>query len=370
MATIRQRRKSGNSQSLQIESTDSQGPHVGWDQMDRKEKISIICNYFIKGLPYTEIARRIASEYKAAVSRESIYPTLVQAVKQGWIRYTPPQHMVLEHQLKERYAWLIGTKVAHTAQFDEVAYYGAESLIDLLKQLHHQGKSHVHIGFAGGHAMRMVANQFAAQIDRSQGNIPRKLTLHALVAGFDVYEPTTDPNTFFTLFESNKPSGIEFRFVGLHTPPVVKTDDYQNLSKQHGIKESYEEAAKIDIIVTSATNWDDDHSTFKKYMQISPNCYDLMEQHHCVGDMLWMPIGWQSLIQARTDIRAMTLMELSQLPQFIAQGKHVLLVLGPCGSCQRTKSQILKAILDQKERLITHLVADSRSVRDMLNSSG
>lgn len=343
---------------------------IRWEQLDQREKISVICNLFVAGLKFTEIAERINDVYQAGVSRESIYPTVLGAIKRGWIRYNPPLEMVLEHQIKSRYPWLIGTKVAHTAQFDEVASYGAEMLIDLLKQLHHQGRDHVHIGFAGGHAMRMVANRFAELIDAAEGNIPRRLTLHALVAGFDVYEPTTDPNTFFTLFHSNKPSGIEFRFIGLHTQPVVKTEDYQNLSKSHGIRESYEEAEKIDIIVTSASNWDDEHSTFRKYMRLSPDCHDLLQEHHCVGDMLWMPIGEKHLVQVRTDIRAMTVMELSQLPQFIGKGKYVLLVLGPCGSCKQTKSEILKAILEQKERLITHLVADSRSVRDMLNRSG
>ena len=60
---------------------------------------------------------------------------------------------------------------------------------------------------------------------------PPKIVLHAVVAGFDVFEPTTDPNTFFTLFHTGTPPNVEFSFVGLHTPPVSESKDYDAIKK-------------------------------------------------------------------------------------------------------------------------------------------
>ncbi len=339
-----------------------------WDELDSQERMSVVCNLFVTGRKFADIAGHINKQYQTKVSRESIYPIVLQAIKNKWIRYAPPQNMMMEGQIKSRYDWLMGAKITHTSRFDDVAYHAAEMLVDLLKQMHHQGKTEAHIGFAGGHAIRKVAGLFAELITHSEDHIPQKLTLHALVAGFDVFDPTTDPNTFFTLFQSDKSSGIEFGFVGLHTPPLVKTADYHDLIKVQGIKESYGEADKVDIIVTSASNWSDDHCLLKQYMMKSPHCQRILDENLCVGDMLWRPIGKTSPINALTEIRAMTLFELNQIPALIRKGKHVLLVLGPCVYCEQPKSEILEAILGQREKLITHLVADSRSVRGMLKA--
>jgi DNA-binding transcriptional regulator LsrR (DeoR family) len=337
-----------------------------WADLDDYEKLSIVCDLFLKGRNYKSIAEQINLDYRATLNRESIYPLIRKAISRKWIRYTPPLAVSMGSKLSDRYDWLIGAKIVHTSKFEDIARYGAETLMHLLRIMHHQGKNEVHIGLSGGHAMRKVADHFAQILKCAEGNIPSRLVLHALVAGFDVFEPVTDPNTFFTLFHSGEPFGVEYKYVGLHTPPVVKTVEYKTLKGVQGIKESYDEAANIDIIVTSATNWNDEHSTFRKYMSKSPACYDILEKQDCVGDLLWLPLGIKEPISLTTDIRAMTLFELDQLSELRNQGKHILLVLGPCAHCNRTKSEILSAVLNQKKKLITHLVADSRSVREVL----
>ena len=47
--------------------------------------------------------------------------------------------------------------------------------------------------------------------------------------------------------------------------------------------------------------------------------------------------------------------------EFIERGKHVLLMLGPCGVCNRHKGRILKTILSQDLHLVSHVVVDSRT---------
>jgi hypothetical protein len=76
-------------------------------------------------------------------------------------------------------------------------------------------------------------------------------------------------------------------------------------------------------------------------------------------------------VERNKDMRAMTLMELSDLPGFISdKGKHVLLALGPCGVCKTPKGNILRAILDQDPHLISHLVVDSRTACEVFKSDG
>ena len=55
-----------------------------------------------------------------------------------------------------------------------------------------------------------------------------------------------------------------------------------------------------------------------------------------------------------------------QLSELVAQKKRVLLVAGPCHLCHAPNTQVVKAILGQPHRLITHLVTDSRCAGEML----
>lgn len=357
------KKRSIQKQSLQKPASHTVPKTVSWGSLDSNEQLSVVCNLFTKCKKVSEIAKYVNEKYHAGLKREAIYPLLMKAVKKKWLRYIPPQEQQLEQDLKIKHNWLSGVRVVHSSQFSDIASCGAEMLLDLLKNYRHPSKKEIHIGFAGGHAMRILASHFAKLLADSETPFQKKLVLHALVAGFNVYEPTTDPNTFFSLFHSDEPHGIQFDFVGLHAPPLVESKEYPKLIKAHGFKESKKEAENIDIIVTSATCWNDEHSTFRKYMNESPGCLNTLKREKCVGDMLWHPLGETKPVEARTKIRAMTLYDLNDLSDFVKKDKNVLLVLGPCAYCNQTKTSVLKAILDQDNQLITHLVVDSRSVR-------
>jgi DNA-binding transcriptional regulator LsrR (DeoR family) len=337
-----------------------------WSELDRLEQLSVVCEYVCKGLRLSDVAKKISVEYSTSLSRESTYPMLTEAALKGWLRYVPPPENLLTQRIKQQYSWLRETMVVHTCQFEDVAYHGAEMLITLLKHMKSPTKKTIHIGFSGGHAMRRLAQILAKLLSESDADLPEKLVLHALVAGFEVLEPTTDPNTFFTLFHTEAVLGPKCEFVGLHAPTVVKASQYKGLRSLQGIKESFDQVDKLDIIVTSAANWADEHSTFRKRMRTSPACFKMLDEANCVGDMLWLPLGPDGPLTVNTKIRAMTLVELAQLPGFINDGKHVVLVLGPCAGCQKTKADTLRAVLASKDRLISHLVVDSRSARELL----
>jgi DNA-binding transcriptional regulator LsrR (DeoR family) len=103
-------------------------------------------------------------------------------------------------------------------------------------------------------------------------------------------------------------------------------------------------------------------------MNVAGASVEELEEEGCLGDVLWQPFGSAGPFELNSHIRAMTIMRLSELSELVANGKHVLLVAGPCASCHRPKAEIVKTILDQEHRLITHLVTDSRCARALLST--
>lgn len=338
-----------------------------WNELDREEKIALVCRLFCAGEKPSAIAERIQKDYAPnKFTRQSVHRMLRKAAEKGRFRFAPRASFVLSDKLRQRYQWLAGVEVVHTNDFEDVAYQGAQTLIRLLQDIGRSSRQEVHVGFAGGHAMHRLAQIFAQLLDESDEDLPETLVLHALVAGFDVRDPTTDPNTFFTLFNNRTSVNTRYEYVGLRTPPVVRADEYDTLRNSEGIKESYDRAGDLDIIVTSAADWTDEHSNFHQYMERSAGCAEMLVKGGCIGDMLWLPVGPHGPLNVQTKIRSMTLIELGELPSFMEKGKHVLLVLGPCAMCRRTKSRVLSAILASEQKLISHLVVDTRSVKEAL----
>jgi len=342
-------------------------PKMPWNELDHEEKMALVCRLFCAGEKPSVIAERIQKDYASnKFSRQSVHRMLRKAAEAGRFRFAPRASFILSDKLRQRYHWLAGVEVVHTNDFEDVAYQGAQTLIHLVQDVGRGSRQKVHVGFAGGHAMHRLAQIFAQLLDESDEDLPETLVLHALVAGFDVRDPTTDPNTFFTLFNNRTSVNTRYEYVGLRTPPVVQAGEYDTLRNSEGISESYERAGDLDIIVTSAADWTDEHSNFRQYMEKSAGCAEMLVKGGCIGDMLWLPVGPHGPLNVQTKIRSMTLIELGELPSFMEKGKHVLLVLGPCAMCRRTKSRVLSAILASEQRLISHLVVDTRSVKEAL----
>ena len=160
---------------------------------------------------------------------------------------------------------------------------------------------------------------------------------------------------------------VETGFVGFRAPALVTSERIPELRDFPGIKEAFDAARDINIIVTSGSCWVDDHSLLHAFMASSKGSLKKLEKARCVGDMLWRPVGPGGPIEIPTTTRAMTLLELSQVQKGIEDGNlEVLLVLGPCGGCGRPKPEILDAVLSARPPLLTHLVVDSLSARAFL----
>ena len=88
-----------------------------------------------------------------------------------------------------------------------------------------------------------------------------------------------------------------------------------------------------------------------------------LDSAKCIGDLMWRPLGTQGPIELDAGIRAMTLVELSELPSLIRSRTWVMLVLGPCVTCGAPKLDVMQTLLRQPPHLITDLVCDSQTAR-------
>jgi putative sugar-binding domain-containing protein len=337
----------------------------GTNSPDFMDRLSKICNLFCAGNTAAQICRQLLERYEIKMNREEPYQYIAYAARQGWIRYAPPLDHALASEFKECCPWLRDTRVVTSGVFGDVAHLAAEMLANLIHE-HSQppySKDEVHVGFAGGHAMRRVAKAFAQLLRDPPMQLPRTVVFHAMVAGFDVQNPSTDPNAFFTYFCNDPAIQTETRFVGLHAPALVTSDQFKDLREMQGIREAYQARDQLDIIMTSGALWSDDDSMLLRYMKRSENSYSALQEAGCVGDMLWRPLAADGPIETETPIRAMTLMELTDMPDFINKGGHVLLVLGPCGGCGALKTELVKRLLRIQPALITHLALDSQTAR-------
>lgn len=337
-------------------------------QLGEMELLSLVCNYFCQGRTPSEIAGLMKNKHTLDMSRERPYQLIAHAATNGWLRFRPPREYSLGEHIRDRYGWLHDAHVVQTAVAGDVAREGAEMLLDVLRN--HFTDREAHVGFSGGSAMRQLAQHFAESLRRPTQRLPRKIVFHALVAGFDVFDPPTDPNAFFTYFVKDPAMQVDTAFVGLHAPAVVEPEQLPKLKRLEGIRQSYEHAGEIDIIVTSARDWRDKHSALRRYLEVAGQSLKDFKDAGAIGDILWRPIGSDGPVEIESKLRAMTVMELSDVHKFVEAGKRVLLVAGPCSRCYSPKTDIVKTVLGQKKKLITHLVIDSRCAREVLDGTG
>lgn len=338
------------------------------DELDEIEVIAAVCNFFVKGLEIRQIVEKMAKEYpEVSLTREAIYPMLRKAARRDWLRFQPPRNLGWSKRLEDENPWLQSVQVVHTTAARHVAQVGAESLLRLIQGYRRDlGRREVHIGFSGGHTTRALAHEFAKLLLESTDHAPDRLVIHAMAAGFDPRDPTTDPNTFCSYFANGRLNEVEVGFRGFAATAMVKTEDIRALRDQPGIQEAFAAVREIDIIVASGSSWLDEHSALRVLMERSPESKRILEEEGCVADVLWQPISADGPIERATSVRALTLVELSELPGLIQQGKHVLLTLGPCGLCHTPKGRLLASLLKQRRPLMTDLVVDTRTVAQML----
>lgn len=367
------RRKAKGRGTRTMKEKASRTPAANAIRIDHAELTSLVMSLFCDGKPVREICEAIKVKYgkeQGELTRHQIYTIIKGEAKRFRLKYVPPLEMSLATILANDYPWLERINVVHTAVLDQVVNEAAQTLLRMIKTMHRlqPEKKDVHIGFAAGTSMQYLAQAFAQLLSNPHDDLPERLVLHALVSGHSPGRPATNANSFFSYFFSHPALDVEIDFVGLHAPAIVNSEHIGLLKDTYGIKESFAQASLIDIIVTSGSDWSDPHSSLYSCMARSSITRQRLEEAGTVCDMLWQPLGMTAPITCSTRIRALTLIELTDLQQWVKKGKKVLLMLGPCARCNTPKGRVLEAVLSQQQPIITHLVADSRTVRGAMKS--
>jgi DNA-binding transcriptional regulator LsrR (DeoR family) len=304
------------------------------------------------------------------MKREAPYKYIQYAASRGWMRFDAPGEDALSKDFKKKFR-LESTEIVRTSVFDDVAARTASTILRLFRERRRSAKARdeVHIGFAGGHAMRMVAQKLADSLKEPAPDLPHTVFFHALVAGFDVDAPGNDPSAFFAYFDHPAiRTQIKVRFLALHAPSIVEPGQMGMFLDLPGVKDVHERISDLDIIVTSASSLSDGHSMLRRYYAgTADSMIEKLKKDGCTGDMLWLPLSPSGPVDiGGYPYRALTLVDLDKMPGYIQQGMKVVLALGPCGLCGHLKNEILSTILHLKESLITHLVVDSRTIREFM----
>lgn len=347
--------------------------------VSNEELMGIVCNLFCEGAPIGSIKAMLKAK-GIDVPRERPYRLMTEAALEGRLQYVAPMDAALTGQLikNEAFEFLQGCSVVRTGSSVDVAYEVARVVLRMLKEdrkeyLKEDGKREIHIGFAGGHLLRRAAAYLSRLMNESdKTELPDRLYIHSLCAGLAFHDATSQPNAFFTYFNSPavRHAKTEVNFVGFPAPGLVRPAQVRELRDEYDdVRYAFEQKEKIQIVVTSAGGcWTKGHSALHKmYLASSPSSIETLNKANCIGDMMWRPLGNQGPIKVKTEKRAMTLFELEELPDVIEEGKRVILCVAPCGQCGTHKGSILKTIMGYGEHhYITHLVADSLSVRNLM----
>jgi DNA-binding transcriptional regulator LsrR (DeoR family) len=343
--------------------------HREWIELDERMLAAAFCEVFMENKTARQMAEEVQEEYDPPghMTREKPLAWVRYAAARGWFRYRAPAHVLYERYIQDHYENVKRVRIAHTCESEHVARVAADTLLRLVQQCFRSGKTkEVHIGLDSGVAMRQFAQAFADVLSEPAQELPGRICFHSMVSAFDPGYPTTDARTFCSYFLDRSTLQVEVRFVSLHAPTIVTPEDIQELREIPEIEDSFREAEKLDIVVTSGSVWDHEHSSLRSFMARSEPALEQLRAAGTVGDVLWRPIGETHPVEAETAIRTFTIMELSQLQEFVRSGKHVLFMLGPCGKCNEPRGRLLQALLNQKQPLISHLVADSRSARQFI----
>ncbi len=330
-----------------------------------------VAHLFCQGVPIADICDHALAAFHIKLSREEPWRILTRIAKRRGFKYQPGFREELGAQIQARYPWLTDSRVVETSSLTDVAMDAARYLLKHVQNYcqHHPKTERYHIGYAGGRCLRELAREFARLLSRPEPipHLPKIIVFHAIVAGFNDDNPETDPNFFYPYFVT---PGIQVKteHVALYAPGLVRSEQIKIIKSFDLIQEAIKKRESLNTIITSAGHWKDFHSTLRTLLRRDKESIERLKEAGTLGDLCWQPFGPDGPIdldRIKPKFRAMVLVQLRELPDFIARGTQVLLVLGPCGECNEPKTEILRAILEARPRLITHLVVDSRTAQGL-----
>ena len=320
-----------------------------------------VCHAFLKGDKTEDIANTFG------LTREGVYPLVVEGAARNYLLLCPPPQQELTERLAQRYG-LDPSRIRVVATRgkganEQVSWAGGDVVLDLVREMAER-KKQVHLGLGSGWTTLQVARRLAQRLRTEFGG--PDLALHALSSGFDIKDPLRAPVAFFGSF-ANLPMKVDY--LGLFVSAAVPWNMYEDVKMQPGVRESFEHAAEVDIVVTSLASAADEHGALNRFLKLWKNdALDELMRQGWVGDVQYLPYSTSGPISVESGVRAVTLFELSELVEMVQSGdKHVVLVGGPCGHCGASKTEALRPLLEEPGlRVWSHLVVDAGTAEKLI----
>jgi hypothetical protein len=353
-----------------------------WARLDSRV-VFFVCDAFLNEKNAIWIAKQTDARFKVPLHRTQVYHVLAEGRSRGYFRLTPPRDELLAARMMDRFirsrpntAAKVIEVVTHGLEvsLENVAIAASDTAFSVIKDHHKRAlergmlpgddRPAVHVGFGAGSTTMLVARHLAQRLRAEES--PPGLVLHALSSGFNVAEPATAPVAFFNFF--HEIPGISYR--GLFASAYATHDDWKKMRTHIGVRESFAERDKLDIVITSLASKEDPHGELNRFMEVNQDLGRKARQvldveQHRVGDVIYRPFNERGPITKHAGIRAVTLFELDELRAFAADpSKAVILVSGPCGDsgCRRSRHDALLPLLTVPSLDVwTHLVTDDRT---------
>jgi DNA-binding transcriptional regulator LsrR (DeoR family) len=294
----------------------------------------------------TAVARIVSREWGIAVKHTDVYPIVSEGLKRGFARIVAPAAVKWGDAIARRFGHpkeAIRVLAARgPSALPAVSGAAADHILDLILRLGEaMPERGVHVGFVGGSTVMAVAHDLAVRL-RHADRLP-KLVFHAVCSGFNALHPETAPNSFFGYF-ADLPTQVDF--VGLFAPPVVLAETYKDVQGGVGVRDSFQLAEEIDLVVTSLASMADEHGPLKELEVVSAHQLEGLDAAKAVGDVSYCPFSAEGPILIEKGPRAMTLFQIPELVRLAARkDKHVVLVASPCPGCGRARADALLPLL-------------------------
>lgn len=300
-----------------------------------------------------------------SITREQVYPAFGLAMERGIVRIAPPYNQSLAQRIADKHGHVVSDIRVVTSRnsLEHVASRAADVVLELIRIVG-QKKERVHLGLGAGRTTMFFA-YYLAQVLRTEHELP-KLALHAMTSGFDVRETEKNPVAFFGRFQQ---TGLDLTYYGMPAPPVVKWDQYAEMKRSPAVRESFELRDEIDIVVTSLASVRDEHGDLNRFLEVGGGGRrQSIAKYKIVGDVQYNPFSAEGPVHFRTGVRAVTLFELDELRQLAErEGKHVVLISGPCWKCESTRTEALRPLVaNRRLKVWTHLVTDLRTAEELV----
>ena len=347
----------------------------------RADLVYEACDRFLRGDKVKLIAAHLNEQLgikgsKDKISREQIYRLLEAAREARYFWLRPPLEQHLRQRLADRYR-LDGQRirvvpVRGAAALNQVAQEAAWLTLELIREVARHKASEaqggqpakpVHLGLGAGFSTRAVVQHLVALL-RTEERCPA-LVIHALSAGFPGEAPSVAPMAFFGLFDT---LDLGVRYVGLFAPPMLRSREYPAVKGELGLKEAFDAAAEIDIVISSLASAADEHGTLNTYLRQAPKDAALLRRAGWVGDLHYRPYSSTQPLLVNTERRAATLFELADLTAIAhSPNRHVVVMSPPCGQCGRTRADAIRPLLEAPElKVWTKLIIDVKTAEDLL----